>query len=258
MTRKPYTEVNIGSLSLKNPVLVSSGTYGFGEEYAKCVDIEKLGALVTKTITLNPRKGNPPQRIVETPSGILNAIGLQNPGFDMFVKNKLPFLKTLRMPIIVNIAGDSPREYAELTEKIAETGIASAFEINISCPNVKKGGIAFGVDPKATFDVVHRVRKVTELPIITKLSPNVTDIKVFAKVAIQAGTDAVSLINTLLGMSIDVNTMKPKIGNITGGLSGPAVRPVAVRMVWQLAQKYDIPIIGMGGIEDTESALEFY
>jgi dihydroorotate dehydrogenase (NAD+) catalytic subunit len=256
MTKQPNLQINIGKLQLKNPVLVSSGTDGIGEEYAEFLDIEKLGGIITKSITLHPKKGNPPQRVVETPSGMLNAIGLQNPGFEWFKKDKVPFLKKLKTPIIINIAGDTPEEYGELAAKVEGLGIASAIELNISCPNVKEGGLAFSSDPHMTHDVVDLARKATTLPLITKLSPNVTDVTFFAKVAIDAGTDGLSLINTLLGMSIDVDTMKPYIANITGGLSGPAIRPVAVRIIWQVAKKYDIPIIGMGGVEDARSAIE--
>ncbi|HRZ87321.1 MAG TPA: dihydroorotate dehydrogenase [bacterium] len=256
MAQTPNLKVTIGTLTLPNPVLVCSGTYGFGEEFADIIDITKLGGIITKSITLRPKKGNPPQRIVETPSGMLNAIGLQNPGIDGFIKDKLPFLKKLKIPVIVNIAGDTPDEYAELARRVESLGVAAALELNISCPNVKKGGIAFGIDPHVTFEVVSGVRKATRLPVVTKLSPNVTDIVFLAKVAIDAGSDALSLINTLLGMSIDIQKMRPHIANITGGLSGPAIRPVAVRMIWQVARTYDIPIIGMGGVEDAASAVE--
>lgn len=253
---QPNLQVHIGKLLLKNPVLVSSGTYGIGEEYDEFLDIGKLGGIITKSITLYPKKGNPPPRVVETPAGMLNAIGLQNPGFEVFKKEKVPFLKKLKIPIIINIAGDTPEEYEELAAKVGDLGVASAIELNISCPNVKKGGLAFSSDPHMTHDVVALARKATSLPIITKLSPNVTDVTFFAKVAIDAGTDGLSLINTLLGMSIDIDNMRPCIANITGGLSGPAIRPVAVRVIWQVAKKYNIPIIGMGGVEDAASAIE--
>jgi len=255
--KEPNIQVSIGKLRLKNPVLVSSGTYGIGEEYAEFLDIGKLGGIITKSITLRPKKGNPPQRVVETPGGMLNAIGLQNPGFEGFKRDKVPFLRKLKVPLIINIAGDTPEEYGELAAKVEALGIASAIELNISCPNVKQGGLAFGTDAHMTHDVVALARKATSLPLITKLSPNVTDVTFFAKVAIDAGTDGLSLINTLLGMSIDIDTMKPRIANITGGLSGPAIRPVAVRIIWQVAKKYNVPIIGMGGVEDASSAIEF-
>ena len=243
---------------MKNPVMVASGTFGYGEEASKFVDLDKIGAIVTKTITLKPREGNPPPRIAETPSGMLNSIGLQNKGIDDFIKNRLPFLSKFKTPVIANIAGNSAKDYAELAKMLNKQPAVKGIEINISCPNVSKGGMFFCFDPKATGELVKTVRKETSLPLIVKLSPNVTDIVVIAKQAEAAGADAVSLINTLLGMAIDVDTRKPKIGNITGGLSGPAIRPVAVRMVYQVAQMVKIPVIGIGGIMAGEDAIEFF
>jgi len=238
--------------------MVASGTFGYGEEASKFVDLDKIGAIVTKTITLKPREGNPPPRIAETPSGMLNSIGLQNKGIDDFIKNRLPFLSKFKTPVIANIAGNSAKDYAELAKMLNKQPAVKGIEINISCPNVSKGGMFFCFDPKATGELVKTVRKETSLPLIVKLSPNVTDIVVIAKQAEAAGADAVSLINTLLGMAIDVDTRKPKIGNITGGLSGPAIRPVAVRMVYQVAQMVKIPVIGIGGIMAGEDAIEFF
>ncbi|NQT30552.1 MAG: dihydroorotate dehydrogenase, partial [Candidatus Saganbacteria bacterium] len=218
----------------------------------------KLGAIVTKTITLKAREGNPPPRVCETASGMLNSIGLQNKGIKDFIKNQLPFLAKFKTPTIANIAGDSAQEYVELAKILNKESTVKGIEINISCPNVTKGGMFFCFDPKATAELVKSVRKVTSLPIIVKLSPNVTDIALIAKEAEAAGADAISLINTLLGMAIDIETGKPKLGAITGGLSGPAIKPVAVRMVWQVAKVVKIPVIGIGGIMDGNDAIEFF
>ncbi|MFH1826087.1 MAG: dihydroorotate dehydrogenase [bacterium] len=250
-------ECEIAGIKMKNPVMVASGTFGYGEEASKFIDLDKLGAIVTKTITLEPREGNPPPRIVETPSGMLNSIGLQNKGVDDFIKNRLPFLAKFETPVIANIAGDSAKEYAELVKKLNDQPTVKGIELNISCPNVDKGGLVFGTDPKATADLVKLVRKQTKLPLIVKLSPNVTDITVIAKAAEEAGADALSLINTLLGMSIDIKTGKSRLGRPMAGLSGPAIRPVAVRMVYQCAQAVKIPIIGVGGIMTGSDAIEF-
>lgn len=266
---KPNLRVKIGKLELENPVMAASGTFGYAEEFKDFFDLKKLGAIVTKTITLSPRQGNPPPRTCETPAGMLNSIGLENPGIDKFIKEKLPFLKKTGVPLIVSIAseGDS-NEFvilAKLLDKIREI---SAIELNISCPNIKRPQknhqlstidyLLISQDAKATYEVVKAVREVTKKTLITKLSPNVTDITEIALAAERAGTDAVALINTLAGMSIDVKTRKPKIAMIAGGLSGPTIRPIAVRMVWEVYQKIKIPIIAMGGIIDTESALEFF
>ncbi|KUO50308.1 MAG: dihydroorotate dehydrogenase [Desulfitibacter sp. BRH_c19] len=250
-------KVKLGKLEIDNPVTVASGTYGFGLEYAEFYDPEKLGAIFTKGITYKPREGNPPPRLWETPSGILNSIGLENPGVEVFIKEYLPKIKDLTTAIIPNISGSTVEEYCMVASSLdGQEGIA-ALEINISCPNVKEGGMAFGSCPNVASNVVKEVRKVTDLPLIVKLSPNVTDIVSVAKAVEEQGADALSLINTLLGMAIDIRTGKPALGNVMGGLSGPAVKPVAVRMVWQVSQAVDIPIIGMGGISSWQDAIEF-
>lgn len=249
--------VNIGKLKLKNPVMTASGTFGYGEEYAEFIDLSNLGAIVVKGLSLKPRKGNPPPRAVETPAGMLNAIGLQNIGIKAFIKDKLPSLKQFNTAVIVNFFGDTVEEYAEAAKHLADTNGIHALEMNISCPNREAGWAVFGTDPEMTFKVVSRVRKVTHLPLIVKLSPNVTDIRVIAKAAEDAGADAISLINTITGMSIDIKTKKPCLANIIGGLSGPAIRPIAVRMVWECYKTVSIPIIGMGGIMSAEDAIEF-
>lgn len=242
---------------MQNPVMVASGTFGYGDEYAELMDINRLGALVTKTITIKPRAGNPPPRIIETPAGMLNSIGLQNVGLQSFISDKLPQLKKISPPIIVSISGETVQEFIQLAEVLsAQTGIAG-LEMNLSCPNVKAGGLLFSIDTKLTNEVVAAVKRVTTLPILVKLTPNVTDITVIGKSAEDAGADALVAINTLLGMVIDIKTGKPKLGNITGGLSGPAIRPIAVRMVYELAKKVKIPIVGTGGIMNTSDALEF-
>jgi dihydroorotate dehydrogenase (NAD+) catalytic subunit len=250
-------QVLIAGLSLKNPVMTASGTFGYASEFAELVDLNRLGAIVVKGLSLEPSIGNPPPRIVETPCGMLNAIGLENVGIKAFINEKLPFLRTLSPPLIVNIYGKCSEEYCELARHIEDVEGISAIEVNISCPNVKSGGIAFGVDPQAAFDVIRAVRKQTSKTLIVKLSPNVTDITQIARSVVDAGADSLSLINTLTGLSIDIETRKPKLANITGGLSGPAIRPVAVRMVWQVAQAVSVPIIGIGGIMTASDALEF-
>ncbi len=249
--------VKIGKLKLKNPVMTASGTFGYGEEYSEFIDLNRLGAVVVKGLSLAPKEGNPPPRIVETPAGMLNAIGLQNIGIEAFVKEKLPFLRRFDTPVIANFFGDSVEEYAEAAKRLDAADGISGLEMNISCPNKQAGWCIFGTDPRVTFEVVSAVRKATDLTLIVKLSPNVTDIALMAKVAVDAGADAVSLINTLAGMAIDVRTRKPKLGNVTGGLSGPAVKPVALRMVWEVYRAVKVPIIGMGGIMDAMDALEF-
>lgn len=249
--------VEIAGLKLKNPVMTASGTFGYGEEYADYVDLNQLGGIVVKGLSLKPRLGNPPPRIIETSGGMLNAVGLQNVGVDVFIKEKLPFLREHNVAVIANIYGESYTEYAAVAEILSHTPGVHALEINVSCPNVKEGGLSFGADPKASSEVTRRVKAETHLPVIVKLTPNVTDITVIAQAVEQAGADAVSLINTLTGMSIDLGTRTPHLKNITGGLSGPAIKPVALRMVWQVAQKVKIPVIGMGGIMTAEDALEF-
>jgi dihydroorotate dehydrogenase (NAD+) catalytic subunit len=260
MTKKPRLEVEVGGIRMKNPVMTASGTFGYGEEFSPFIDLDKLGAIVLKGITLKPKRGNPPPRIIETSSGILNAIGLQNVGVEVLINKKLPYLQKFTTPVIINISGDTLEEYVELARKLdnisQEKGIAG-LEINISCPNLQKGGIVWGSDAQLTYKVVNNIRKVTTLPLIVKLSPNVTDIKVIAIAAEEAGADVLSLINTLVGMAVDVSLRRPKLANISGGLSGPAVKPIALWMVWQVFQTVNIPIIGMGGIMKAEDALEF-
>jgi len=251
--------INIGKLKLKNPVMVASGTFGYAEEFKDFIDLKKLGAIVTKTITLNPRKGNPPPRTCETPAGMLNSIGLENPGWKVFLDEKWPYLKKLGVPIIISIASEGgPEEFVELARRLDKIKAIAAVELNISCVNIRTKPLLIAQDAKATYNVVKAVRKIIKKTLITKLSPNVTDITEIAKAAEGAGSDAVSLINTITGMSIDIQERKPKIASVTAGLSGPAIRPVAVRMAWEVYQKIKIPIIGMGGIMDTPSALEFF
>ena len=252
----PSMSVKLAGLTLKNPVMTASGTFGFGLEYGEFFDVSKLGAIVVKGTTLTPWPGNSGQRIVETPAGMLNSIGLENPGVDVFLTQTLDKLKALDTHIIVNISGRTEEEYALLAEKLDVDGVA-ALEVNISCPNVKQGGLAFGTDCAMASGVVEAVKACTKKPVIVKLSPNVTDIAQMAQAVEAAGADAISLINTLTGMAIDVHTWKPKLGNGVGGLSGPAVKPVAVRMVYQVAKAVKVPIIGMGGIMTADDAAEF-
>lgn len=249
--------IDFAGIKLKNPVLTASGTFGYGEEYAEFVNLNKLGGVIVKGISLKPIKGNPPPRIWETPSGMLNAIGLENPGVDVFLNEKLPYLRQFDTAVIVNVFGYCLEEYVGVVERLDGVPGISGLEVNISCPNVKAGGMVFGTNCTSTFNLLSAVRKVTKLPVIAKLSPNVTDITEFAKAARDAGCDGLSLINTLLGMAIDVRCRRPRLANCTGGLSGPAIRPVAVRMVWQVARSVSLPIIGMGGILTGEDALEF-
>ena len=258
MSKKPDLKVNIGAIELQNPVMTASGTFGYAREFEGLVDLNRLGAIIVKGLSLEPTKGNPPPRIVETPCGMLNAIGLENVGIDVFVKEKLPFLQTLFPPIFANIYGTTIEAYAELAARVDELEAIAGVEVNISCPNVKAGGIAFGADPNSAFKVVKAVRKKTSKQLIVKLSPNVTDITIIARSAEEAGADALSLINTITGMAIDIETRRPKIANITGGLSGPAIKPVALRMVWQVAQAAQIPVVGIGGIMTAVDALEFF
>jgi len=249
--------VNIGSLTLKNPVMTASGTFGYGREFEHLLNLDRLGAIIVKGISLDPRPGNPPPRIVETSCGMLNAIGLENVGVERFISEKNVYLTGLGCPVIVNILGDSLEEYREITRRLKGVSSVAAIEVNISCPNVKKGGVAFGTDPSMAAAVTRTVKEVAEVPVIVKLSPNVTDITQIAVAVADAGADAVSLINTLIGMAINLGNRRPMLGNIIGGLSGPAIKPVALRMVYQVAQAVSIPVIGIGGIESTEDALEF-
>jgi dihydroorotate dehydrogenase (NAD+) catalytic subunit len=255
--RDPDLSVKIGNIKLKNPVMVASGTFGFGEEYEDFFDLNQLGAIITKGISLKPIMGNPPPRIFETEGGIINSIGLQNPGFENFIEERLPYYKRLKTLLIINFFGNTQREYVELAKRFDEVMGISGLEMNISCPNVKQGGIIFGSDPKIAYRLVAKVRKATKLTLIVKLSPNVTDIKAMAKSVEEAGADAVSLINTFKAMAVNIYSKKPELGNIIGGLSGPAIKPIALRMVWEVSRRVEIPVIGIGGIMKAEDAIEF-
>ncbi len=247
--------VDLAGIKLKNPVVTASGTFGFGREYAKFYDLSKLGGIVVKGLTLEPREGNKPPRIAETTAGMLNSVGLQNPGVEYFLDKELPFLRQYDVAVIANIAGNTVEEYCRMTERLGSH--VDGIELNISCPNVKEGGVAFGTKCDSVYNITRSVKEYSKVPLIVKLSPNVTDIKEIAVAAQEGGADAISLINTLLGMAIDINTRKPVLANTVGGLSGPAVKPVAVRMVWQVFQAVNIPIIGMGGISSWQDAVEF-
>ena len=254
---QPDMKVSIGSLQLRNPVMTASGTFGYGEEYDSLVNLDRLGAIIVKGISLLPRQGNPPPRIAETASGMLNAIGLENVGLERFFTEKLPFLRGIDTPLIVNILGDTVEEYQQLAKRLNDEEMVAAVEVNISCPNVKHGGVAFGTDPGMAHAVTKAVCQNFSRPVIVKLSPNVTDIAMIARSVEEAGADAVSLVNTVLGMAIDIESCRPKLANIFGGLSGPAIKPIALRMVWQVAESVSIPIIGIGGITTPGDAIEF-
>jgi len=254
---RPNLAVEIAGLNLRNPVMPASGTFGYGEEYAPYLDLNGLGAIVTKGLSLLPKAGNKTPRICETVSGMLNAIGLQNVGIDIFIKHKMPFLDNINTPVIVNFFGNTREEYAEVAARLDELPGVAALEMNISCPNVKHGGIVFGTEAKAAHDVISLVRNRTSKPLIVKLTPNVTDIRVTARAAEEAGADALSLINTLTGMSVNIKTRRPALANTIGGLSGPAIRPIAVRLVHQVVQAVKVPVIGVGGITCARDALEF-
>ena len=256
-TEGPDLSITIAGIHLKNPVMPASGTFGYGEEYLPYIDLERLGAIITKGLSLRPKAGNPTPRITETKGGMLNAIGLQNVGLEAFIQEKMPFLRRLTTPVIVNFFGNSLDEYGEMARRLAEVEGLAGVELNISCPNVKQGGIVFGTDPKAAAEVVGLVRKHLQGPLIVKLTPNVTDITVIARAVEDAGADVISCINTLTGMAVDIRRRRPRLANGTGGLSGPAVRPLAVRMVHQVVQAVKIPVIGIGGIMQAEDALEF-
>jgi dihydroorotate dehydrogenase (NAD+) catalytic subunit len=255
--QNPDLSVKIGNIRLKNPVMVASGTFGFGEEYEDFFDLNQLGAIIPKGISLKPMMGNRPPRIFETEGGIINSIGLQNPGFQDFIKNKLPFYKNIKTHLIINFFGNTQREYIELAKRFDEVPGISGLEMNISCPNVKRGGMVFGSDPKMAYHLVCKVRKATKLTLIVKLSPNVTDIACIAKSVEDGGADAVSLINTFRAMAVNIHLRKAELGNIIGGLSGPSIKPIALRMVWEAGQAVKIPVIGMGGIMKAEDAIEF-
>jgi dihydroorotate dehydrogenase (NAD+) catalytic subunit len=254
---RPGMQVDIGGLIIKNPVMTASGTFGYGEEYAPYLDIRRLGAIIAKGISLQPRAGNMPPRIMETPCGMLNAVGLENPGVHAFIKDKLPFLRGFDVPLIANVFAETIDDFKKLTELLSEAKEVAALEINISCPNVKKGGIIFGSDPDMAHSVTREVKCLTDLPVIIKLTPNVTDICLIAESVEEGGADAISLINTLTGMSVDIERRIPHLANVTGGLSGPAIKPVALRMVWQVAKRVKVPVIGIGGIVNASDAIEF-
>lgn len=254
---KADLNVSIGSLTLKNPVMTASGTFGYAREFEKYVNLHRLGGVVVKGISLEPRAGNPPPRIVETSCGMLNAIGLENVGVKRFIEEKMVSLQDVKVPVLVNILGDSISEYREIAKRLAGVAGIAGIEVNISCPNVKKGGVAFGTDPEMAATVTRAVKEESTVPVIVKLSPNVSDITIIAKAVEEAGADAVSLINTLIGMAIDHKSRRPKIANVIGGLSGPAIKPVALRMVYQVSKVVSIPVIGIGGIETYEDVLEF-
>lgn len=250
--------VSLPGLEMKNPIMPASGCFGFGREFANLYDLNILGAIMIKATTVEPRFGNPTPRVTETPGGMLNAIGLQNPGIEKVIGEELPWLSQFDVPIIANVAGTTIEDYETVAKEISKVDNVKALELNISCPNVKQGGITFGTVPEVAKEVTERVKAVSEVPVYVKLSPNVTDIKEMAKAVEAGGADGITLINTLTGMRIDLNTGKPIIANVTGGLSGPAVKPVALRMVYEVSQTVDIPIIGMGGIQSAEDVLEFY
>jgi len=253
----PDLRVDIGSLVLQNPVLTASGTFGYAREFEPLVNLHRLGGVIVKGISLEPRQGNPPQRIVETSCGMLNAIGLQNVGVKEFIKQKMPYLRNIGVPVVVNILGDSVEEYRLIAERLTGVAGIAALEVNISCPNVKKGGVAFGTDPAMAAAVTEAVKSAADVPVMVKLSPNVSDIGAIAREVESAGADSLSLINTLIGMAIDLEKKRPVLANVIGGLSGPAIKPVALRMVYEVARTVNIPVIGIGGIESAEDALEF-
>ena len=255
---KPDLSVQLGSLKFKNPIMVASGTFGYGKEVERFTDVKRLGAIVAKTVTLKPRLGNPPPRIVEVTAGMLNAIGLQNDGVDQFIREKVPYLRKLRIPVVVSIAGDTLEEWQELARRFSQVSGVSAIELNLSCPNVHhQQGLEWAQDPTLVTEVVKAVRGQTKQLLIAKLSPEVADIHPIAKAVESAGADAISVMNTIRGMAIDVEKGKPILANATGGLSGPAIKPIALRLVWQVAQTVRIPVIGIGGIMNSKDALEF-
>src|SRR3990172_5944112 len=255
---KPDLSVRIAGIEFSNPVIAASGTFGYGEECSKYIDLNRIGGIAVKGLSSKPNNGNPPPRICETSAGMLNSIGLENIGADAFIRDKLPYLRKYRTRIIVNIFGFSEKEYLEVAEKLDSAKGIDAIEVNISCPNIKKGGIYFGKDPKLVFNLVSKLKTSVSLPLIVKLSPNVSDITEIAKAAEDAGANALSLINTLNGMAIDIKTRNPKLANITGGLSGPAIKPVAIYMVYSVYRNVKLPLIGMGGIRNFKDAIEFF
>ncbi len=256
-TREINLSVQIGGMRMQNPVTVASGTFGYGVEYAQLLDLNQLGAVVVKGIRLGPVRGNPTPRTVEVASGLINAIGLQGPGVDGFIKKYWPFLKELKVPTIINIWGTTVEEYAEVTRRFDDLGGVGALELNVSCPNIKEGGAQFGTDCKLLSQVVSACRKTTRLPLITKMSPNVVSIAPYAKAAEEAGSDALAVTNSYPAMAIDIETRRPRLANITGGLTGPCIKPIAIKLVWEAAKAVKIPLIGMGGIQNTADAIEF-
>ena len=255
--QRPDMSVEVAGIKMRNPVMTASGTFGYGAEFGDYMNLESIGAMITKGLSLRPKAGNATPRIVETPGGMLNAIGLQNVGVDAFIAQKLPYLSQVSTPVIVNLYGNTLEEYGEVASRLDSLPGVAGIEVNISCPNVKQGGIVFGTDPLAAQQVVRLVKRSTSKPVIVKLSPNVTDVVFMAKACADAGADALSLINTLTGMAIDLDRRRPVLANVTGGLSGPAIKPVALRMVWQVAKSVQLPIIGIGGIMTARDALEF-
>ena len=255
--QRPDMTVELAGIKMRNPVMTASGTFGYGAEFADYMNLESIGAMITKGLSLKPKAGNATPRIVETPGGMLNAIGLQNVGVDAFIAQKLPYLASVATPVIVNVYGNTLEEYGEVAGRLDSLPGVAGIEVNISCPNVKQGGIVFGTDPQAAREVVGLVRRNTSKPLIVKLSPNVTDVVLMARACADAGADALSLINTLTGMAIDLERRRPILANVTGGLSGPAIKPVALRMVWQVAKSVQLPIVGIGGIMNARDALEF-
>ncbi len=253
----PNLSVELGPLKLRNPVIAASGTFGYGEEYAGIIPLKSLGALITKGLSPEPRRGNPPPRLAETPSGMLNAIGLENVGVEAFLREKMPFLRRAGCPVLVNIFGCAEEEYAEMARRLSDVEGIAGLEANISCPNVKAGGTIFATEAKAVYQVTSKIRQATSSFLMVKLSPNVRDIVKIATAAEEAGADAISLINTLTGMAVNIKTRTPVLANITGGLSGPAIKPIGLRMVWQVAQAVRIPVVGIGGITTAEDALEY-
>jgi len=255
---RPDLSVDIAGIKFSNPIIAASGTFGYGEEYLKYLDLNKIGGIVSKGLSSKPHNGNPPPRVCETTAGMLNSIGLENIGADAFIRDKLPLLRKYRTKVLVNIFGFSEREYIEVAEKLDRAKGIAGLEVNISCPNIKKGGIYFGKDPKLTFNLIKKLKASVSLPLIVKLSPNVSDITEIAKAAEDAGADALSLINTLNGMAIDIKTRMPKLRSISGGLSGPAIKPVAIYMVFSVYKNVKIPLIGIGGIRNFKDAIEFF
>ncbi|MBO8171113.1 MAG: dihydroorotate dehydrogenase [Bacillaceae bacterium] len=257
-TTSERLQVKLGDITLKNPVMPASGCFGFGREYARFYDLSRLGAIAVKATTVEERLGNPTPRVAETEAGMLNAIGLQNPGMDSVIQEELPWLQQFDLPVFVNIAGTTVEDYVEVADTISRQPGVTALELNISCPNVKCGGISFGTDPQIAADLTREVKKVSRVPVFVKLSPNVTDIVSIATEVEKAGADGLSMINTLVGMRLDIRTGRPILSNQSGGLSGPAIKPVAIRMIWEVSQSVNIPIIGMGGIQNAEDVAEFF